>query len=52
LCPTLPGGRPDRVRVDLLGAGLILTGRAPCEGLTIAAALWEIAAIRVAAGAG
>lgn len=38
--------------VGFLGAGLILTRRGAVRGLTTAAAVWEVAAIGMAAGAG
>jgi putative Mg2+ transporter-C (MgtC) family protein len=56
-----PGGvilDPSRVAaqivsgIGLLGAGLIITRRGAVDGLTTAAAIWECAAIGMAAGAG
>lgn len=38
--------------IGFLGAGLILTRRGAVRGLTTAAAVWEVAAIGMAAGAG
>ena len=49
---SLPGRGADRVGVGFLGAGLIITRRGAIRGLTTAAAVWETAAIGMAAGAG
>jgi hypothetical protein len=49
---SVPGARPDRVRLGFLGAGSIFVRRDSVRGLTTAAVAWLTAAVGAACGSG